>query len=43
MSMVKGDIETQIVLFLLCDRGPIPLLRDRNDEKPRFIPKMVPL
>ena len=30
MSMVQGDEETQIVLFLLCDRGPTRLLGDKN-------------
>ena len=32
-QLVQGDAETQIVLFLLCDRGPTRLL---GDKKPRF-------
>ena len=39
MPMVQGDAKTQIVLFLPCDRGPTPLLGDKNDEKSRFFQK----
>ena len=35
ISMVQGEAGTQIVLFLLCDRGSTRLLGDKN-EKPRF-------
>ena len=41
--MVQEEAETQIVFFLPGDRGLTPVLGDKNDEKPRFILKMIQL
>ena len=38
MPMFQGDVDTQIVLFLLRDRGSTRLLWNKN-EKPRFFQK----